>query len=182
MHCQLFVGWISVCNYQKMCAILLAMWYSGVLPFRHSILKVFSNKFSISLNRMTVEMVRMSQIHAETLNVNRASFSVKTTNVLIQLKFVMDKINVVIIRKRAPIANDSSVLRNTSNAAHLPIEQHFVLKTHNDAMEFRYNIFHVFFLSILINKIEWKIKLFCFIGLSKQRRWIRLCTSRMHQR
>lgn len=87
----------------------------------------------------------MSQIHVETLNVNRASFSVKTTNVLIQLKFVMDKINVVIIRKRAPIANVLSVLRNTSNVANLPTEQHFVLKTHNDAMEFRYNILHVFF-------------------------------------
>lgn len=86
---------------------------------------------------MIAVMVQMSQNHAEISNVNQASFSVKIANALIQLKFVMDKINVVTIRKRAPIANDSSVLKNTLNAAHLPTGQHFALKTHNDAMEFR---------------------------------------------
>lgn len=90
---------------------------------------------------MIAETIRMSHNHVEILNVNQANSSAKITNALIQFRFVMDKISVVTIRKRVPTANDSFVLINTLNVAQLQIQQHFALKTLNDAMEFRYNFF-----------------------------------------
>lgn len=88
-------------------------------------------------NRMTAVTIPMSRSHAEISNVNQANSNAKITNALIQLKFAMDKINVVTIRKRVRTVIGSSVLRSTLNAVHRPTEPLSALRTHSDAMEFR---------------------------------------------
>lgn len=58
-------------------------------------------------------MVQMSHNHAAISNASPANSSVKTTNALIQLKFVMVKISAVTIRRKVPIAIDLFALINT---------------------------------------------------------------------
>lgn len=79
----------------------------------------------------------MSHRHAETLNVNQASISAKMEIALIQFKFVMVKINAVIIQKKVKIAIVLFALINNFNVRHRQIDPHFALIIPDDAMAFR---------------------------------------------
>lgn len=75
---------------------------------------------------MIAEINRTNHHHVEISNVNQANSNAKMVIASTQSKFVMAKINVVIIQKKATNVIDSLALKNSSNAMHIQTKRHFV--------------------------------------------------------